>query len=114
MHVTLRFLGEQPVERVPTLHAALRGACAGRAPFTLHLSELGTFGPARHARVVFSGLRGALEELAGLVGDLLEPILCTQSVPAESVRVERIGLYQSVFGPQGTEYHSMFDVELTS
>lgn len=52
-HVTLRFLGPTPVERVPALAAAVRRETAGIAPFALALGPLGAFPDERRPRVVF-------------------------------------------------------------
>lgn len=43
-HVTLVFLGEEPVERIEAAHEALESLAA--APFSLRLDGLGTFGGA--------------------------------------------------------------------
>jgi 2'-5' RNA ligase len=52
-HVTLRFLGPTPEERVPALVEAVRRETAGCAPFTLALGALGAFPEERRPRVVF-------------------------------------------------------------
>ena len=43
-HITLAFLGEEPVERIEAAHEALEGLAA--APFSLRLDGLDTFGGA--------------------------------------------------------------------
>jgi 2'-5' RNA ligase len=52
-HVTLRFLGPTPAERVPALAAAVGRETAGIAPFALALGPLGAFPDERRPRVVF-------------------------------------------------------------
>ena len=52
-HITLAFLGEEPVERVEAAHEALAGLAA--APFTLRLDGLGSFG-GREAQVLFAAV----------------------------------------------------------
>jgi 2'-5' RNA ligase len=52
-HVTLRFLGPTPEERVPALVEAVRREAAGVAPFALELGAAGAFPDARRPRVVF-------------------------------------------------------------
>jgi 2'-5' RNA ligase len=52
-HVTLRFLGPTPEERVPALVEAVRRETAGIAPFALALGALGAFPDERRPRVVF-------------------------------------------------------------
>ena len=59
MHLTLRFLGDTPADRLPALYAALDALAAGRVPFTLHLTEVGCFPNTRRPRVVWVGRGGA-------------------------------------------------------
>lgn len=46
-HLTLAFLGEQPVERMAALHEVMRQTARGHAPFTLPLGRLGWFAAGR-------------------------------------------------------------------
>ncbi|GAB4448131.1 MAG: RNA 2',3'-cyclic phosphodiesterase [Rhodocyclaceae bacterium] len=52
-HITLAFLGEEPVERIEAAHEALEALRA--APFALRLDGLGTFG-GREARTLFAAV----------------------------------------------------------
>lgn len=70
MHLTLRFLGDTPVDRLPALAAALDAVTEGRAPFALRLTDVGCFPNARRPRVVWVGLGRAEKELAALVAGL--------------------------------------------
>ena len=70
MHLTLRFLGDTPADRLAVLFAALDGLAVDHAPFTLHLTEVGCFPNMRRPRVVWVGLGGAEQALAALVGGL--------------------------------------------
>ena len=70
MHLTLRFLGDTPAERLPALYAAMDAVAAGRAPFALRLTEPGCFPNARRPRVVWVGLGGDAAALAALVAAL--------------------------------------------
>ena len=66
LHITLRFLGEVPEERVPALDAAL----AHRVPpvdVALTLGAPSTFGPPARTQVVWLGVRGDIEGLRGVV-----------------------------------------------
>ena len=54
-HLTLRFLGEQPTERVAELSAAL-GAARSAGPIALTLDHFGAFG-GRRPRVIWAGCR---------------------------------------------------------
>jgi 2'-5' RNA ligase len=58
IHLTLKFLGETPIDRVAAIEGALAEAATEARPFTLHLGGLGTFGPASRPRVVWVGVEG--------------------------------------------------------
>ena len=66
IHLTLKFLGDVPVDRLPAVNAATTRAGAPFAPLTLGLSGLGCFPNLRRPRIVWLGLReptGALMRL---------------------------------------------------
>ncbi len=65
-HLTLKFLGDVPSERIADIARALDVTCARRAPFTLQLRGLGCFPNTRRPRVVWAGVHeqsGALRAL---------------------------------------------------
>ena len=64
-HITLAFLGE--VEDPEGLYDGLRAAAARTSPFPLHLAGGGAFA---RARVVWVGVGGDVEALAGLAADV--------------------------------------------
>ena len=68
LHLTLTFLGEVPAARVDEVASALERACAGQAPFEVHLGTLGSFGRRRSA-VLWQSVEGgtALPALASNV-----------------------------------------------
>ena len=66
MHLTLKFMGNLPVSAVAPLLEALEAAAAGRRPFALELAGLGAFPHRRPPRVLWAGVGGDLEALAGL------------------------------------------------
>ena len=70
MHLTLRFLGDTPADRLPALAAALDALSAGRPLFTLRLAEAGCFPNTRRPRVVWVGLGGDEAALGSLVAAL--------------------------------------------
>jgi 2'-5' RNA ligase len=74
LHVTLRFLGATPADRVPALEKALDAAVHGRSPFTLTLDHLGVFGPSRAPKVVWAGVGEGLEPLKSLAGAVEEAL----------------------------------------
>jgi 2'-5' RNA ligase len=65
IHLTLKFLGETPVEKMPALQVALTGAVKGTGTHELALGKLGTFGGSR-PRVVWVDLTGDLDSVRDL------------------------------------------------
>jgi len=65
LHITIKFIGEWPEQRMDDLHAALM-SIAPREPFPIELRELGWFPNERSPRVLWTGVHGgsALLELA--------------------------------------------------
>lgn len=56
LHLTVRFLGEQPISMVPELRTALDGAVAGHGDAPLLLGGVGAFPNFRRARVLWLGV----------------------------------------------------------
>lgn len=76
-HLTLRFLGEVPAERVPDISSALASAAGASSAFRLVLEGVGAFPDARRPRVVWVGAtegRREAIELAERVAESLAPI----------------------------------------
>lgn len=65
-HVTLHFFADLPAERVGAVVAAVRPVAARQAPFTLQPDRLGSFPGGPRARVLWVGLGGQTDALAGL------------------------------------------------
>ena len=65
-HLTLRFLGNVPPDRMPELERRLTEAAAESAAFSLGLADPGAFPTAATPRVLWVGLRGDLEALTAL------------------------------------------------
>jgi 2'-5' RNA ligase len=79
LHVTTKFIGEQPPSRVPDIERAL-GALTPRAHFPIAVREVGWFPAARAARVFWAGV-AAPESLTTLAADTeaaLEPLGVTR------------------------------------
>ena len=66
IHLTLKFLGETPPDKVLAIQEALATACQGIAPFVISLGEVGTFGNRRGPRVIWVDVAGEREALAHL------------------------------------------------
>ncbi len=70
LHLTLRFLGDTAVSQMPALAVALDEVAAQHAPFTLSLSELGSFPNRQRPRVIWAGLAGDLTAVHALQADI--------------------------------------------
>lgn len=66
LHLTLAFLGELDDARLAAAEEAAAVAAREGAPFTLALTHLGAFGPARSPRVIWAGVSGDVSALANL------------------------------------------------
>ncbi len=76
-HITIRFLGDVPADRVADLKRAGTTAAAGLRPFSVELARIGAFPSGRSPRIVYvAATAGAseLEELATRVTDALARI----------------------------------------
>lgn len=66
LHVTLKFLGEVPQGRIPSLQAALDGVARCHPPLELRVGGLGAFPNCRQPKVVWAGIVGGQEALGRL------------------------------------------------
>ena len=67
VHVTLKFLGEVPVKKLPAVKLAIQEAVVGHSPFELEFSNIGTFGGREGLRIMWVGIAGAVLRLEALV-----------------------------------------------
>ena len=65
MHLTVRFLGDTAVNRLPALVKALDTAVSRQTPFTLYLDQLGCFPNKKRPRVIWAGLSDSEKALPG-------------------------------------------------
>ena len=70
IHLTLRFLGDIPVERVEDVLAAQGVAASSHEPFSLQLSGLGMFPNSDRPRVLWAGVSGDMDALRLLQGEV--------------------------------------------
>lgn len=74
VHLTLKFLGNVPVDRIQEITAALKEACVGLSPFIMDVSGLGCFPTTNNPRVVWVGVQeetGRLKRLQERVEESL-------------------------------------------
>ena len=77
IHLTLKFLGDTPAEKVDGVKVALAQAAAEVSPFTFTVGGLGCFPTTRRPRVVWVGLQevtGALARLRDAVEAHVAPL----------------------------------------
>lgn len=75
LHLTLKFLGETPVEKLEPLKANLSSRLNGSAAFTISLSGAGGFPNLNRARVLWIGVSEGKEKLAELAQKVEEATL---------------------------------------
>ena len=56
MHLTLKFLGETPAEKIPVIADSLRIACKNVSPFAVNIGKIGLFGSRYQPRVLWFGI----------------------------------------------------------
>ncbi len=77
LHLTLKFLGNTPDDQVEAIREVMERCAAGLPPLHLSLQGMGAFPSARKPRVLWVGMQGEVEPLAGLARALdreLEPL----------------------------------------
>lgn len=82
IHLTLKFLGDTPIERLDEIKAALGQATAESQPFGIDVGGLGCFPNLRRPRVVWIGLQEPTGMLVRL-RDSLENLVASLGFPAE-------------------------------
>lgn len=83
IHLTLKFLGDYPVERRDLLEQALSRAVEGMTPFGLAAHGLGCFPNANKPRVIWVGLERDLAPL-GALRDAVEAHVAPLGYPTEA------------------------------
>ena len=86
LHLTLKFLGEVPEERVELIAEALKSVAQATEPFSFTVKGVGGFPDLRRPRVLWVGV------------EAVQPLLRLQQLVEKSM--ERLG-----FAPEGRAYH---------
>ncbi|MBD7966478.1 RNA 2',3'-cyclic phosphodiesterase [Paenibacillus gallinarum] len=71
-HITLQFLGDTETSSINALCEALREAAVKMQQFPLSVGEAGVFGSPLRPRVLWKGVEGEIDELAGLFQHILD------------------------------------------
>jgi 2'-5' RNA ligase len=82
VHLTLKFLGDVPLNQLDDLQTALTDAASGVHRFSLNVQGVGCFPDTRRPRVVWLGLGGNLERL-GLLQERVEEYVAPLGYPTE-------------------------------
>ncbi|MDX1415257.1 MAG: RNA 2',3'-cyclic phosphodiesterase [Candidatus Promineifilaceae bacterium] len=75
MHLTLRFLGDTVVSKLPPIYAILDQTAAQHQTFALNLHQLGCFPNCKRPRVIWAGIQGQLDAASALKQDLDQALL---------------------------------------
>ncbi len=75
MHLTLRFLGDTAVSKLPAIYNALDTSSTKHAPFMLSLDHLGCFPNRKRPRVIWAGIQGELGAAAALKSEIDQTLL---------------------------------------
>lgn len=81
VHLTLKFLGDIPEERVPEIVAALARVTEACVRDTVDVGGLGAFPDARMPRVLWVGLSGQVEGVARLAADVERALVALGFAP---------------------------------
>lgn len=82
LHLTLRFLGATPADRVPVVEDCVRAAAATAVPFEVRLAGAGAFPTDRRPRVLWLGIEAGAAKL-GRLAEVLESRLVDAGWAAE-------------------------------
>lgn len=82
LHLTLKFIGELPSEKLPEVKAALEPVGPRFTPFSIRLTEYGVFPNPARARVFWVGVRDAGDD-CGQIAKAVDEALATVDIPAE-------------------------------
>jgi 2'-5' RNA ligase len=74
LHLTLRFLGATPEERIDAVVAAIQGASADRPAFDVALAGGGSFPSGSRPRALWLGIEQGATELAAIAAALSGPL----------------------------------------
>lgn len=82
IHMTLKFLGSVPCERIPEITSGMEEAVKDTAAFTLQIQGMGAFPSLDNPRILWSNIHGELDTLVQL-HKRLEDVLESQGFPRE-------------------------------
>ena len=66
VHLTIRFLGNVPEEKIGPIQEGIRRAVAGTDPFRMEVEEIGVFPNIKYPRIIWMGVREPTQTLVTL------------------------------------------------
>jgi 2'-5' RNA ligase len=84
LHVTLKFLGDTPEDRIPDLVSQLHDACLSHKSFGIRLERMGGFPNLKKPRVLFYGVVEGRETLSHIANDINQSLFDGLGIPLES------------------------------
>ena len=75
IHITLKFLGEVPEEKINEVFSATEKALVGTRKFTMSLKGMGAFPDLRRPRVIWVGAGSGEKELSSLAERIEEEMM---------------------------------------
>lgn len=70
IHLTLKFLGDVPIEKINQISATLEAICLEHMSFSVNISEFGCFPNFRRPRVLWIGVQDLSTQLAPLQAEI--------------------------------------------
>ncbi len=86
LHLTLKFLGLTPIDRIREIKSCMTRITARMHPFCLYASGLGVFPSVKRARTLWAGIRGQTDHLEKLAKDLDHELLNAVGLKTEKGR----------------------------
>jgi 2'-5' RNA ligase len=106
-HLTLKFLGDVPAERIPSIAQAMEQAVVGQQPFALMARALGCFPQPARPRVLWMGIEDSEGALLRLF-QRLEAALRERGFPAEERPLRpHVTLARMRQAPRGAHFRTL-------
>jgi len=103
MHLTLKFLGDVPGDKIKDILSAMQESVAGVEPFSLFVKGLGTFPSLKRIQVIWVGLEGELATLMKLQKNIEENLDILGFPPEEREFTPHLTLGRLRFQPPDEE-----------